>query len=315
MRQDNAQGQLETNAPLPKREAKLFGIIPPAVTPFNGRDEVDEAALRGVLHFLLSAQVHGVAVCGSTGEGYTLSPDETRLVTEIAAEEINGRVPLIVGIIANSTCQALLHARAVRDLPVAALMVTPPHYLFPPNEAELFAYFRTIADETGLPVLVYNVVPWSYLSAEALVRLMVETPSVIGVKQSAGDMHALAWLLANLPEGKCVLTAIDDLLYPSFLLGAHGAIAGLCTAFPHLSVALWEAVQKGDHETALQLHTQLLRLWHHLHGPNFPARVKAALIAQGVPAGRPRRPLTSLSEAETGQLRQVLHSVLHGEML
>jgi len=210
----------------------LRGIIPPMVTPFDERDEVDEGGLRAVARFLLNAGVHGLAVCGSTGEGHTLTPDETRRVTEVVTEEVNGRVPLVVGIIANSTRQALLHARAVSDLPVAALMVTPPHYLFTPDEPEMFAYFRTIAEETGLPVLVYNVVPWAYLTADALVRLMTEMPLVIGVKQSAGDIHTLAELLANLPEGKIVLSALDDVLYPSFLLGAHGAIAGLCTAAP-----------------------------------------------------------------------------------
>jgi 4-hydroxy-tetrahydrodipicolinate synthase len=302
----------------------LSGIIPPVVTPFDENDEIDENGLRAVVRFMLEAGVHGLAVCGSTGEGHTLSPDETRRITEITAEEVNSHIahislhtsrfthhefPIIVGIIANSTRQALQHACAVRDLPVAALMVTPPHYLFTPSETEMFAYFRSIAEETGLPVLVYNVVPWAYLSADALVRLMVETPNVIGVKQSAGNLHALAWLLANLPEGKVVLTAVDDLLYPSFLLGAHGAIAGICTAAPKLSVQLWDAVKAGDHEKAVECHLKLLRLWQFLHAPNFPARVKAALILQGVPAGRPRRPLQPLSDSEIDQLRAILKCV------
>jgi len=298
------------------------GIIPPVVTPFDENDEIDENGLRAVVRFMLEAGVHGLAVCGSTGEGHTLSPDETRRITEITAEEVNSHIsrlhaytparttlPIIVGIIANSTRQALQHARAVRDLPVAALMVTPPHYLFTPSETEMFAYFRSITEETGLPVLVYNVVPWAYLSADALVRLMVETPNVIGVKQSAGNLHALARLLANLPEGRVMLTAVDDLLYPSFLLGAHGAIAGICTAAPKLSVQLWDAVKAGDHEKAVECHLKLLRLWQFLHAPNFTARVKAALILQGVPAGRPRRPLQPLSDSEIDQLRAILKCV------
>ncbi len=296
----------------------LSGIVPPMVTPFDEHDEVDEQGLRAVARFLLDAGVHRLAVCGSTGEGHTLSPDETRHIAEVVAEEISHHAsrlthhgfPLIVGIIANSTRQALQHAHAVKDLPVTALMVTPPHYLFTPNEAEMFAYFRAITEETGMPVLVYNVVPWAYLSADTLVRLMSETPSVIGVKQSAGDLHSLAWLLANLPEGKVVLTAVDDLLYPSFLLGAHGAIAGICTAAPHLCVRLWESVQKGDHETALSCHQKLLALWRVLSAPNFPARVKATLSLQGVPAGRPRRPLEPLSAEEVDRIKNALQNAV-----
>lgn len=288
----------------------LHGIIPPMVTPFDERDGVDEKGLRAETQFMLKAGVHGLAVCGSTGEGHTLSPDETRRIAEIVIEEINGRIPIVVGVITNSTCQAVRYGKAIRDLPVAALMVTPPHYLFTPSQTELFTYFRTIADETGLPVLIYNVVPWAYLTAEALARLMEETPSVIGVKQSAGDMHTLAWLLANLPEGKVVLTAIDDLLYPSFLLGAHGAIAGLCTAAPKLSVALWEAVQRNDHTAALELHRKLLTIWQALHAPNFPARVKAMLIAQGIPVGRPRRPLLPLDGDELERIRKATMQII-----
>lgn len=288
----------------------LSGIIPPAVTPFDEQDEVDEQALKSVVRFLLSAGVHGLAVCGSTGEGHTLSPGETRQITSIAAEEVEGKIPIIVGIIANSTRQALQHARAVKDLPIAALMVTPPHYLFTPSEDEMFAYFRTIAEETGFSVLVYNVVPWSYLSAEALIFLMAETPSIIGVKQSAGDLHSLAWLLANLPEGKVVLTAVDDLLYPSFLLGAHGAIAGVCTAAPHLCVRMWEAVQRDDRETALKCHQKLLVLYRALSGPNFPARVKAALQLQGVPVGFPRRPMKPLNPNEVDRIKTALQNVM-----
>jgi 4-hydroxy-tetrahydrodipicolinate synthase len=272
---------------------------------------------------MLNAMIHGITICGSTGEGHTLSPDETRRIAEIASEEVNSFTtrphvytptltapPIVVGIIANSTRQALLHAGAVRDLPVAALMVTPPHYLFTPREAEMFAYFRAIAGETGMPVLVYNVIPWAYLSADALVRLMSETPEVIGVKQSAGDLHALAWLLANLPEGKVVLTAVDDLLYPSFLLGAHGAIAGICTAAPKLSVRLWNAVKSGDYETGLSCHFKLLKLWQVLHALNFPAKVKAVLTLQGVPVGRPRRPLEPLSDDEVDRLKVALQNEL-----
>lgn len=296
----------------------LYGIIPPLVTPFDEKDEIDEGGLRAEVQFMLNCGVHGIAVCGSTGEGHTLSPDETRRITEITIDEVKNyasrithrKIPIVVGIIANSTRQALQHAISVRDLPVAALMVTPPHYLFTPSETEMFAYFRAIAEGTGLPVLIYNVVPWAYLSVDALIRLMAETPAVIGVKQSAGDLHSLAQLLANLPEGKVVLTAIDDLLYPSFILGAHGAIAGICTAAPKLSVQLWNAVKSGDRETALSCHLKLLNLWDILHAPNFPARVKAALILQGVPVGRPRRPLEPLSNEEIDRLRLVLQNDL-----
>ncbi len=268
----------------------LKGIIPPLVTPFDERDEIDSGALRSEISFVKRAGVHGLAVCGSTGEGHTLSDDEVRAVSEIACEEA-GDLPVVVGVIVNSTYQALRRVRLISDLPIAALMVTPPHYLFPPTADQLRGYFRAICEQSGRSVLVYNVVPWCYLKPHDLICLMEEEDRVIGVKQSAGDLHSLATLISQAPSGRLIFTAIDDLLYPSFVLGADGAIAGICTAQPFWSVGLWESVEKGDHQRALEYHRKLLRLWQALEGPDFPARVKGALILQGVRGGRPRRPL------------------------
>ncbi|MCS7225078.1 MAG: dihydrodipicolinate synthase family protein [Armatimonadetes bacterium] len=283
----------------------IEGIIPPLVTPFNDRDEIDETALRTQVRLMVRAGVHGLAVCGSTGEGHTLSDDEARQVATIVVEEA-GNLPVIFGIIVNSTKQAVRRALSVRDLPIRALMVTPPHYLFTPSEQEMFDYFRVIGEESGRPVLVYNVIPWSYLTADALIRLMGEEERVIGVKQSAGDLHSLAVLVNEAPKGKVILTAVDDLLYPSFVLGVQGAIGGICTAQPFWCVGLWEAVRSGDHKSALEYHRKLLRLWKVLEGPNFPARVKAALTILGAWGGRPRRPLSPVNREDQERIRTVL---------
>src|SRR5579872_5877617 len=174
----------------------IFGIIPPMVTPFDEAGDLDEAAHRAeTLHLIERARVHGLAVCGSTGEGHTLTTEETRRITAWTLEEARGRVPVITGIITDSTRAAIERARAVRDLGAAALQVTPVHYLFRPDDDATVAHFRAIAEETGRPVLIYNVVPWCYLSPALLLRIFDEVPGVVGVKQSAGDLKLLADLL------------------------------------------------------------------------------------------------------------------------
>src|SRR5436309_14013696 len=142
----------------------LHGIVPPITTPFTANDDIDEAALRAEVRYLIeTAHVHGLAVCGSTGEGHTLTTEETRRITAIAVEEAAGRVPVITGIITDSTRATIERGRAVADLGVAALQVTPVHYLFRPDDVAMQRHFAAIADSTGLPVLIYNVVPWAYL--------------------------------------------------------------------------------------------------------------------------------------------------------
>jgi 4-hydroxy-tetrahydrodipicolinate synthase len=293
----------------------ISGIIPPITTPFDADDRIDEAALRADVRYLVeTAGVHGLAVGGSTGEGHTLTTDETRQLTAVAVEEAGGAVPIITGIITDSTRDAIERGKAVADLGVAALQVTPVHYLFRPDDDAMQRHFAAIAECTGLPVLIYNVVPWSYLAPPLLVRIIREVEGVIGVKQSAGDLKLLADLLLLLGAPTSggypgvILSAVDALLYPSFALGAHGAIAAILTAAPTLCVRLWEAVRRGDHAAALALHQRLLPLWDAISGDNLPANVKTAMELQGRPAGEPRAPMPKTSSAQATAIRAALEN-------
>jgi 4-hydroxy-tetrahydrodipicolinate synthase len=285
---------------------EIFGIIPPMTTPFTADGELDEQAARAQTRWLIEQGVHGLAAGGSTGEGQTLDQEELRRLVAAVVEEADGRVPVIAGIIVDSTRDAIRRAQAVADLGVAALQVTPVHYLFRPHDEAMAGHFRALAGATPLPVIIYNVVPWSYLSPALLCRIMREVPGVIGVKQSAGDLKLLADLLITARPEDRILSAVDALLYPSFALGAHGAIAAILAAAPRACVALWDAVQAGDHATALDLHERLLPLWNALVADNLPACTKHAQALQGVPAGHPRAPMPPASAAQQAAIRRAL---------
>jgi 4-hydroxy-tetrahydrodipicolinate synthase len=288
--------------------AELRGIIAPAATPFDSRQDIDLAGVGAQTGWLIDAGVHGIAAGGSTGEGHTLDGAEFRNLVATTVEAAAGRVPVVAGIITDSTRDAVARGQAVSDLDVAALQVTPVHYLFRPDDEAMLAHFRTIAEEAGRPVIIYNVVPWTYLSPALLLRIMREVPGVIGVKQSAGDLKLLADLVADAGPADHIFSAVDALLYPSYALGARGAIAAILSAAPHASVALWDAVAAGDHGRALDLHGRLLRLWNAMAGDNLPACVKAAQSLQGCPAGRPRAPMPEASEAQ----RRAIQAALDG---
>ena len=287
----------------------IKGIVPPMATPFHEDESIDEASLRAEVEYLInSAGVHGLAVGGSTGEGHTLSTDELRCVVGAAIDVADGRVPVIAGIIVDSTRQALEKARALADLDVAALQVTPVHYLFRPTDETMFAHFAALADQAAQPVMVYNVVPWSYCSPALLDRMMREIPGLIGVKQSAGDLKLLADLLMTSVDAGLIMSAVDALLYPSFALGAHGAIAAILTAAPELCVKLWDQVQAGDNAGALETHLKLLPIWNAIMDDisNLPANVKTALAMQGRPAGVPRMPMPASSAEQRAAIQAAL---------
>src|SRR5262245_43478937 len=267
---------------------RIFGIVPPMTTPFWPDDTIDETALRAETRYLIeTARVHGLAVGGSTGEGHALTTDEVRRLTAVVTEEARGRVPVVTGIITDSTGSAIERGLAVKDLGVAALQVTPVHYLFRPDDDAMVSHFARLADRTGLPIIIYNVVPWTYLEPPLLARIIKSVPGVIGVKQSAGDLKLLADLLLLVGPAARIMTAVDALLYPSFVLGAHGAIAAILSAVPGPCVQLWEAVQAGDHKQALALHEKLLPIWNAIAQDNLPANVKYCMELSGRAAGLP----------------------------
>jgi 4-hydroxy-tetrahydrodipicolinate synthase len=289
---------------------QLKGIIPPLVTPFNKSEELDEAALRKQIRFMLDTGVDGVCVGGSTGQGYTLSLDELRRLVEVTADEVGGKVPIVAGIIANSTYDLIARAKAVREFNVAALQVTPTYYIFKPDDNSILGHFKAVTEAVDIPVIIYNVVRWNILSADLLVRIFLKVPGVLGVKQSGGEIKLLADLLIKAPKDKLIFTAQDALLYPSFMMGAHGSISANAAAVPSACLALWNAVKAGDHKMALELHKRLLRFWNTIAGDNMPACVKYALSLQGCPSGPPRQPMPDAKPEQRAAIKPALKDLL-----
>lgn len=288
----------------------IVGILPPLLTPFDEKEDVIESVLRQEVRYMLSKGVHGLVPGGSAGEGNTLSTDELRQIVGATCEEAAGCVPVVAGIIVNSTRQAIEKARAVADLGVSALQITPVHYIYKNDDDAMIRHFRAIHDAVGIPIIIYNVIPWNYLSVDLMLRLMREAPGVFGVKQSAGDLKSMADLIDRCEPQQRIYAAIDALLYPAFALAAHGAISQILSAVPGPCVDLWNLVQAGDHVGALALHRRLLRMWNAIAGDNRLAVTKYTMSLQGVAVGNPRAPLTPASAAQRQAASKSLSELL-----
>lgn len=284
----------------------LKGVIAPFTTPFNADDTIELGAISAQVDWLLSNGVHGLAAGGSTGEGHALTREEHRDILAETVRAVDGRVPVVAGIISNSTMETAARGKQVADLGVVALQVTPPAYLFRPDDDAMVDHFRRIHEESGLPILIYNVVGHCYLSPDLLLRIMSEVQGVAGVKQSAGDAKLLADLLRRADARNRIYAATDALLYSAYMLGAPGSIAAILTAAPGPSVRLWDAAQAGDHATALDLHERLMPLWDAIGQDNMPSLCKYAQELQGVPAGSARAPTSPAREHQKAEVRQAL---------
>lgn len=284
----------------------LKGVVAPFTTPFRDDDSIDFDAIAAQVDWLIGNGVHGLAAGGSTGEGHVLTRDEHYQVLAATTDAAAGRVPVVAGIISNSTAETASRGEQVAKLDPIALQITPPHYLFRPDDDAMVAHFADIHARCNVPILIYNVVPWCYLSPDLLLRIMDEVPGVAGVKQSAGDMKLFADLMRRAKPHNLIFSAVDALLYPSYQLGARGSIAAILSTAPGPSVALWDAVQQQQWQRARDLHERLMPVWDAVGVDNMPSLVKYAQQLQGVPAGLARKPTSPATPQQQQQVRVAL---------
>lgn len=289
---------------------KLTGVLPPITMPFDAKGDLVKGGLKEQIDFIIGAGARAVVAGGSTGEGHTLTDAEYEAVMREAYEATNGRVPFVAGLIVQSTRDAIVRTQRLKGLNIEALQVTPVHYLFKPDAEATIEHFRAIHDATGIPILIYNVIPWNYLGIDLMLRIMDEVPGVVGMKQSGGDLKSVSDLLLRCKPDNLVLSGVDALLYPGFCIGMHGAITALTSAVPGVIVKLQKAVEANDHATARELHFKLNALWNSLNHDNLPACVKYIQHLQGVSMFEPRAPMMRVSAAQKDAIRKNLQPLL-----
>jgi 4-hydroxy-tetrahydrodipicolinate synthase len=283
---------------------KIEGMIPPVIVPFTSKDTVDEQAFRTDLQYLLKRGVHGLSSGGSTGEGAILSDAELKRTLEIVMEEKPATMPVVAGIIRNSTQEVIRSALNAKALGADALLVTPVFY-FGSTSAGNYGFFSDIAKTVQLPIIIYNVVPTNIISSEDFVKLL-EIDEVFGIKQVDPVRHAESSAMCASVEKARVYSACDQMLYGTYVSGSAGAISALVTIAPELCVKQWQAFKTGDQETAMRIHQQLLPIVRTYLQRPFPGRVKQLLNMQGRDVGIGRLPNVMPTKSEQEEMAIVL---------
>jgi 4-hydroxy-tetrahydrodipicolinate synthase len=288
-------------------QLNLKGIIPPMVTPFTSiTEELDIKAIQDEAEYLIQAGVHGLCVGGSTGEGAGLSEQEIYTLCKTVVDQARGRVQVIGGIIADSTAEAIRKAKVAQEAGVSSLQLTPPHYLWVPSTEGLVQHFQRVGEAVELPIIIYNVIPWVDIDVHSMKEIIDQVPWVLGIKQSGGDMHKVADMMALLHDEVPITTGIDDLLYPTFCLGVDGAISCLLAVVPEVTLDLYNKVQAGDHKGAKALHDRLLPVWRAIQGPTMPYLAKTAIEMLGRRVGVARSPILPPTQEQKELIRRRL---------
>jgi 4-hydroxy-tetrahydrodipicolinate synthase len=275
-----------------KSSFKPHGVSPALVTPFTKDEEVDEAALRALLQFVLP-HVDGVVPCGTTGEFIYLTPDEHKKVIEIVVDEVAGRVPVIAGAGAASTGQAIQLARAAQEAGADACLVVTPYFLHPSDKG-IYQHFYELAKAVDLPIILYNIpqVVDAYLPREVIEDL-ADIPNIVALKDSSGNL-AYTMEVLEMTQGRlAVLVGHDEVVLPALAGGCSGMILASAQVFPEVWQQVVAAVNRGDMDTARALQSSVQKLARIFCRHGGGVAVKAALNMMGVKVGPPRRPLRS----------------------
>jgi len=278
---------------------KWQGVFPAVTTPFREDLSVDRDFLPRHLEAMLAAGCTGFVPLGSLGESATLSFAEKGEILEICRRAVGDRAPLVAGVAALSTVEAVATARLAREKGCDGLMVLPP-YVYRTDRRETAAHFSAVIGATPLPCMLYNN-PIAYgtdVSAEDLAALAERHPNLEAVKESSGDVRRIAAIRALLGDRLALFMGVDDLIVEGVSAGATGWIAGLVNALPAESVRLFALARSGDGVRARALYEWFLPLLRLDVVPKFVQLIKLVQQETGMGSERVRPPRLTLAGAE-----------------
>jgi 4-hydroxy-tetrahydrodipicolinate synthase len=282
------------------------GTFTALVTPFRDGG-IDTSAFEKLIEAQIAAGITGIVAVGTTGESPTLSHEEREQVIRLAVATAKKRCQVLAGTGSNATHHAVADTKAAENLGADGALLVAPYYNKPSQEG-LFRHFKTVADATPLPIMLYNI-PGRCgvdIAPDTVARLAKECGNIVSIKEASGSVERVSELRARLPESFTILSGDDSLTLPFMSVGAVGIVSVASNLFPAEICALVHAYQSGDAKLAENLHRKLFPLFKDLFIEPNPVPVKTALGWRGAMSGECRLPLCEMSEANQARLRKSL---------
>jgi dihydrodipicolinate synthase/N-acetylneuraminate lyase len=273
---------------------KIGGVIPPLITAFDEKGEVDEAAQRAVVSFL-ARYVQGLYVCGTYGSGPLMSTRQRKKCAEVVIDEVKGGVPIVLHVGAPSTSECIELSEHAEDIGAQAVAAVPPYY-YRHKEDDVKAHFEAIVEAVDLPVYFYNNPSTTGFSATGKFLKELSEVGVSGVKDSSFNILTFYdFMTSVLRDEFNFIMGTEALLLPAVSMGARGCVAGLANAFPEPVVELFNAAVAGDAQKAAALQKKVLIMREIAHyGPTIPV-IHALLQERKVNSGHPKAPFREIA--------------------
>jgi 4-hydroxy-tetrahydrodipicolinate synthase len=276
---------------------KFHGTGVALVTPFKADGSVDFEGLKNLINYLIDGKVEYLVSLGTTGEASTLNKDEKKKIWEFTAEINNRRLPLVAGIGGNDT---LAVAKDMKEFDIAgydAILSASPYYNKPTQEG-IYQHYKYLSESSALPIFLYNVPgrTASNMTSHTTCRLANDFKNIIGMKEASGSFDQFNQIMRDKPKDFLLISGDDPVALPMISLGAVGVISVIGNALPRQLSDMIRLCLRGDYNTALPLHLDLIEFTRLMFIEGNPAGVKAALKHSGVCGDHVRLPLVNVSE-------------------
>lgn len=288
---------------------KIEGIITPIVTPFYRNEEqaINYDALKQLIDRLIEKGVAGIFILGSNGEFHLVSPEETVEMTKKTVEYVAGRVPVYVGTGGNSTQQVIKLSKEVEKAGADALSIITPYFISP-SDKELVNHFKLIAENTKLPIVLYNIPKTTKINlSKEVVKELAKIDNIIAIKDSSGDMENLkGYIEVCKGTNMKVLVGSDSKIAPAIKLGAVGAIAGTSNVITEHVCLLYETLKNKEYEKAKKLQNEIEIIRNVLKLESVPAVMKRSVEWLGINVGPARLPVLEVSKETDDKIKGML---------
>ena len=284
---------------------ELTGVLPALISPLRSDGRVDEASVPRLVEHVIRGGVHGLLALGSTGETASLDETARRTILSSVVAAAAGRVPVICGVAQSHLSAARVEVEAAARMGAQAVLVAPPFYYLI-DQATLLAFYRLLANDSPVPVLLYNIPQYTKVVAEpATVATLAREGTIAGMKDSSRDFEyfeAVCIATRELPRFR-LFTGSDTMLLPSLAMGGAGTICGAANVAPGWVVRIFEEFKRADLAAARADQDALYQLVMALRGGVFPAAIKAACHLQGICEPWCAAPIQPLDDESQAKLR------------
>jgi 1-pyrroline-4-hydroxy-2-carboxylate deaminase len=286
------------------------GVFPALTTKFTSTDELDLDMFSKNLDVQLDAGINGIVLGGTLGEASVLTTSEKETLVKYTVDKVNGKVPVVLNIAEGSTKEAIAQVKYAEQWGAKGLMLLPP-MRYKPDHRETVAYFKTIANATSLPIMIYNN-PVDY-KTEVTLSMFDELQSVFNiqaVKESTRDVTNVTRMRNAFGDRFKLLCGVDTLAMEELLLGADGWVAGLVCAFPHETTAIYNLVKTGHIEEARKLYRWFMPLLELDIHPKLVQYIKLAESEVGIGSEYVRPPRLTIDGGERKAILDIIHTAL-----